>query len=381
LAAKGFDPENQLCTDDFAGHLAHNVNLSVKAIVALGAYSALATARGDQAAARRFRTLAQDFAARWMSAADDGDHYRLTFDKPGTWSQKYNLVWDRILGLGLFPPDVAQKELAYYRKRQERYGLPLDSRKTYTKIDWTVWTAALTGDTGDFEALLAPVYDFVDATPQRVPLTDWYETPDARHVGFVARPVVGGLLLPMLTRDALWRKWASRDTTRIGTWAPLPVPPDVEEIVATARTQEPIYRYTFEQPAGAWFHPDYDARTWKEGPGGFGTQGTPGAIVRSEWKTSDIWLRRSVDLPAQALPTAHLIVYHDDAAEIYVNGILAAELPGAAGYDTVSLSARVRAALKPGKNIVAVHCHQDRGGQGIDVGFATLTRKATVLPR
>src|SRR5438874_2110736 len=104
LKAKGFDPENQLCTDDFAGHLAHNVNLSAKAICALGAFARLFELRGDKAKADEYFQLARGFAQRWVKEADDGDHFRLAFDKPDTWSQKYNLIWDRILGLKLFPP-------------------------------------------------------------------------------------------------------------------------------------------------------------------------------------------------------------------------------------------------------------------------------------
>ena len=172
LKAKGFDPENQLCTDDFAGHLAHNVNLSAKAIVALGAYAQLCRLRGASRTAEEYLALARTFAARWAKEADDSDHYRLAFDRPDTWSQKYNLVWDRILGLGLFPDEVLKKEMAFYRKTQKPYGLPLDNRKTYTKIDWTLWTACLTGDRADFDALVGPVYDFVNATPDRSPLTD-----------------------------------------------------------------------------------------------------------------------------------------------------------------------------------------------------------------
>jgi hypothetical protein len=198
LQAQGLDPHTQLCTDDFAGHLGHNANLSLKAICALGAFAQLAAKLGEKADAARFAKAAKGMASRWERMADDGDHYRLAFDRPGTWSQKYNLIWDRLLGLGLFGKTVSRREVDYYKTRQQRYGLPLDSRKTYTKLDWLVWTACLTGRRDDFDALTAPIYDWLDSTPSRVPLTDWYETTDGRQVGFQARSVVGGLFMKLL---------------------------------------------------------------------------------------------------------------------------------------------------------------------------------------
>ncbi len=198
LGAKGLDPENQLCTDDFAGHLAHNANLSLKAIIGLRAYADLCEKLGKKAEAKSYAATAAKFAGEWLKLADDGDHYRLAFDKPGTWSQKYNLVWNRILGYGLFPPSVAEKETAYYRKVQLKYGLPLDNRKEYTKLDWILWTASLTGRPEDFEAFSDPVFDFLNETPDRVPMTDWYWTRDGRKVGFQARSVVGGVFIKML---------------------------------------------------------------------------------------------------------------------------------------------------------------------------------------
>ena len=208
LKDKGLDPENQLCTDDFAGHLAHNVNLSLKAILALGGYAELCRMRGLKEEAASFRRLAEQFVQKWMAMADDGDHYRLAFDKAGTWSQKYNLVWDRVLGLNLFPAGVAEKEIAFYLKKQNRYGLPLDVRKDYTKLDWTIWTASLARSPQDFEAIVAPVYAFADESPSRIPLTDWYGTIDGKKVGFQARSVVGGVFIKMLTVPALWDKWS-----------------------------------------------------------------------------------------------------------------------------------------------------------------------------
>ncbi|MCC6728651.1 MAG: DUF4965 domain-containing protein [Chthonomonadales bacterium] len=210
LLEKGMDPENQLCTDDFSGHLAHNANLSIKAIVALAAFAQMSDLAGHAAEAARYRAAARGMAAEWVRRADDGDHYRLAFDKPGTWSQKYNLVWDRLLCLDLFPPEVARAEMRAYRARLGPYGLPLDSRGEYTKLDWQVWSATLTGDREDQDAILGPIARFVAETPDRVPLTDWYWTQDARKAGFQARSVVGGVFLPLLADRDAWRRWLAR---------------------------------------------------------------------------------------------------------------------------------------------------------------------------
>lgn len=198
LRDKGLDPENQLCTDDFAGHLAHNTNLSLKAILALGAYSKMARMAGKNDVADQYGKLAKEMAAKWEPMAADGDHYKLAFDRPGTWSQKYNLVWDRLLGLNLFPASIAQKEVAYYLKTQKKYGIPLDNRETYTKLDWILWSATMAEKREDWDALVKPVYDFLNETPDRVPMTDWYWTLDGKRRGFTARSVVGGVFLKML---------------------------------------------------------------------------------------------------------------------------------------------------------------------------------------
>jgi len=196
----GVDPGTQLCTDDFAGHLAHNANLSVKAIVAMACYGRMAETLGHREVAAKWTKLAQSFVKDWMKMADDGDHYRLAFDKPGTWSQKYNLVWDKVLKLNLFPQEVYDKEVAYYLKKMNKYGLPLDNRADYTKLDWTVWTACLASKKEDFEAIMAPVYKWMNETPDRVPLTDWYDTKNAKCIGFRARTVVGGVFMPLLMK-------------------------------------------------------------------------------------------------------------------------------------------------------------------------------------
>ncbi|MDU1892950.1 MAG: DUF4965 domain-containing protein [Dysgonomonas sp.] len=198
LVEYGLDPENQLCTDDFAGHFAHNANLSIKAIMGIASYGRLAEMLGKKDVAEKYTAKAKEMAQEWVKMADDGDHFRLTFDKPGTWSQKYNLIWDKLFNMGIFPPVVLEKEIPYYLTKQNKYGLPLDNRETYTKTDWIMWTATLAPDNATFEKFVAPVHLFMNETTDRVPMSDWVFTDSQSRRGFKARSVVGGYYIKML---------------------------------------------------------------------------------------------------------------------------------------------------------------------------------------
>ena len=261
--------------------------------------------------------------------------------------------------------------MAHYRKIQNDFGVPLDNRKDYTKLDWILWTATLTGKADDFAALVAPVHKFIQETPDRSPLTDWYETKTARKVGFTARPVIGGVYCRMLYENETWAKYTAREKTKGSKWAPMPVPPKVKVVVPTAREAKAAWKFTTREPGAGWERPGFSTTGWKEGQSGFGSRGTPAAVIGTEWRGPDIWLRREMELPATTTRNLQLLVHHDEDVEVFLNGVLAASASGfTTDYDVLPISKEALATLRPGRNLVAIHCRQTEGGQFIDAGLA-----------
>ncbi|MBQ8689583.1 MAG: DUF4965 domain-containing protein [Clostridia bacterium] len=199
LIEYGLDPENQLCTDDFAGHLAHNVNLSIKAIMGIAAYSRILQRLGESDEAEKMMQTAREYAAEAVKNAENSDgSYRLAYNRPETFSLKYNSVWDRLWNTKLFPEKFYTGEVIRYKKELLPYGVPLDSREKYTKSDWLVWAASLADSREDFNLFIDSLWSAYNTMRTRVPMTDWYYADTSHMSMFRHRTVQGGLFMKLM---------------------------------------------------------------------------------------------------------------------------------------------------------------------------------------
>ncbi|MDF2943417.1 MAG: glutaminase [Herbinix sp.] len=204
LHRTGMDPENQLCTDDFAGHLAHNCNLSIKAIMGITGFSILCRMKNDLKQADNLLVEAKKMADQWITMATKTDGtFRLSFDQEDSFSMKYNLIWDKLWGTEIFDLSKFQKEFSSYLDRSNQFGMPLDNRADYTKSDWLLWCATLMDSDTDFAQMIAPLYAAYQNSESRVPLTDWYDTKTAKMIGFQNRTVQGGLFIRLLQQKGV----------------------------------------------------------------------------------------------------------------------------------------------------------------------------------
>ncbi len=202
LIEYGADPGNQLCTDDFAGHLAHNCNLSLKAIMGLRGMAIITDMLGLEDKSAFYKAEAEKMAENWLNTAinDDGSS-RLTFDSCDGFSMKYNMVWDKVWGTNLFTQSFRNTELNNNKKCFNKYGLPLDSRADYTKSDWLVWVASMAQTKKTFEEFIEPLWNAYNESSSRAPLTDWYDTKSGKMVSFRHRTVQGGLFMKVFMEN------------------------------------------------------------------------------------------------------------------------------------------------------------------------------------
>lgn len=207
LVEHGKDPKNQLCTDDFKGFSSRNSNLAVKATMGIAAYAEMCKMLGKTADYDKYMNIAREFSHYFVDHAKtaDGKSYRMEFDGKDTdWSLKYNMVWDKLWGWNLYNDSytgpVAEKEIAFYLTKMNKYGVPLDSRDDTTKSDWVAWTAAMTSNMADLQKFMDIEYKYVNETVTRWPTSDWHHTETSNARGFRARSVIGGYWMPVLAK-------------------------------------------------------------------------------------------------------------------------------------------------------------------------------------
>ena len=333
LRDNGQDPDMQLCTDDFAGHWAHNANLSLKAIFGVAAYAELARMKGQSEARwKPFVDRAKQMAQVWEIDAREGDHYKLAFDRGGTWSIKYNLVWDKLWGLNLFSNDVMRREIKFYLTKQNTYGLPLDSREAYTKSDWVMWAAAMAPDNDTFLAFADRVWKYANETPTRWTLSDWYWTNgDGAARGFRARSVIGGHWMKVLMdkfgakpddTPQAWQPQGGRIKTRwvddINPDLPLPEYPRPQMVRQQWQNLNGLWQYAVT-PRSQRTVPD----TWDgEILVPFPIESSLSGVMRMLDKNESLWYQRQFNTPDNWQGQDVLLHFGgvDYQTRVYVNG-------------------------------------------------------------
>lgn len=206
LFENGLDPVSQVTSDDFAGHVAHNCNLSLKAIMALGAYSKICKMLGETDLAEKYDSTAREMAKFWIENAANGDgSYRLAFDRPDSYSMKYNAVWDTVFDMGLLPKTAMQSELESYLRRADPYGMPLLDSSDYTNSGWIIWAATMADNKELFQKLTDPVWLCYNISPSRVPLADWYSSITSIRYHVQHRTVQGALFMKLLDYKKICR--------------------------------------------------------------------------------------------------------------------------------------------------------------------------------
>jgi hypothetical protein len=315
LSKNGYETGEQLCTDDFRGRQLHNTNLSVKGICGLAAYAKVLEMLGDKEKAGQYSQQAKAWARQWEkeALAPDGTHFVQAFGKPDTWSFKYNMVWDKLLGLGLFSPETYHKEFTFYQSKREKFGVPMDHRDKKTKFDWNFWVACFADKREERDLLLDPLYKMVNESPTRLPLTDYFNTDTGTIAEFYARSVMGAVWLPLLLEPEIANKWATGSPSKINQWSPQPPHPEFANVICT---KAPEWKCTFEPPAKDWEQPAFDDASWflNKLPLG-GRRGTTWPKDKQE-----VWLRKSFPRPALSGGRIQILASYQDEFEVFLNG-------------------------------------------------------------
>ncbi|KAI9695264.1 MAG: hypothetical protein M1820_008783 [Bogoriella megaspora] len=200
-------PENQVSTDDFAGALANQTNLALKGIIGIAAMAEIANITGNTDDASNFRSTAEDYINQWYdlgnAAGADPPHTTLDYGQNDSWNLLYNLYGDALLGLGLVKQEIYTQQANWYATQFQEYGVPLDTRHIYTKGDWEMFTASVSGSGSNNtkQMLFQHLAKWINETPTNQPYGDLYNTDDGGYPftpPFAARPVQGGTFAPLI---------------------------------------------------------------------------------------------------------------------------------------------------------------------------------------
>ena len=361
LISNGQDPAEQLCTDDFAGHWAHNANLSIKAIMGVAAYAELWGMKGRADLRERYMDTAKKMAQIWEIDDRDGDHYKLAFDRGSSWSQKYNLVWDKLWGINIFPRQVMERELKYYQTKQNRYGLPLDSREGYTKSDWIMWTAAMADDAETFLKFSDPIWTYVNETTTRWPLSDWYWTTNGTARGFRARSVIGGHWMRVLMdkyapapADTV-EAWAPQGFKLKTRWAadvdpacPLPEYPRPQLVRTAWRNLNGLWQYAITPQTQRTIPTTWEGQILVPFP----LESSLSGVMRMLDKNNYLWYQRTFTIPQEWAGRRVVLNFGavDYTARVYVNGTAVGSHTGGFGAFSFDITDR----LQEGDNTLTV---------------------------
>ena len=359
LVSNGQDPDTQLCTDDFAGHWAHNANLSIKAIMGIAGYAEMCKMRGRNDIYTRYMDIAKKMAQVWEIDARDGDHYKLAFDRGGTWSQKYNLVWDKLWGINIFPKQVMEREIKYYLTKQNTWGLPLDNREKYTKSDWICWTASMAPDTETFLKFTDPMWKWFNETTDRVPMCDWYYTDSQRMRGFRARSVIGGHWMRVLmdkyapqTEETGWAPQGNKIKTK---WAdevdpqnPLPEYPRPQLVRSEWQNLNGLWDYAITPMSQRTIPTEWDGKILVPFP----VESSLSGVMRMLDKNNYLWYQREFTVPEGWAGRRVMLNFGavDYTARVLVNGSAVGSHTGGYGAFSIDITDR----LKEGANTVTV---------------------------
>ncbi len=380
LSVNGYDTGEQLCTDDFRGRQLHNTNLSLKGICGLAAYAQVLGMMGEKEKADRYARQAKDWAARWEkeAVAPDGTHFVQAFDKPESWSIKYNLIWDKLLGLGLFSPDTYRKEFEHYRSKLEKYGVPMDHRDKKSKFDWNFWAACFAGSRADRDLLLDPLYRMVDETPTRLPLTDYYDTKTGAIAEFYARSVLGAIWLPLLMDETVQKHRMSRTAPNLSEWAP---EPPREQIVTIIPPGASGWIHTFVTPGKDWEQLGFSDVGWTTAPLPLGTRLAKDKKGETPWPTDkqEVWLRKSFPKPALNGGRIQILASYQDEFEVFLNGrkIYGTGPGSCANFPFRRIQRIIPTDLSPSDfadvNVIAIHSKCARKDPFLDFGLEALS--------